>query len=129
MQHICQNQIDQFKQTLLEKLQTIQNEIVKDLCDSSEITHQKQAKQLPMLSTDELLDFAENSNLNSINIKVSDLKCIDASLNNIQIDMFGLCSDCEVEIELEQLLKDPTTQRCRRCELKYESQIHKGYKL
>lgn len=129
MQHICKNQIDQFEQTLLKKLHAVRNEIAKDLSNSTELAHQQQAKQLPMLTTDELLDFAENCNISIINNKVTDLRCIDATLNNIQIDMFGLCSDCEEEIEYQQLIKEPTTQRCRRCELKYEGQINKGFKL
>lgn len=129
MQHICQSQIDQFKHTLLEKLHVVRIEIAKSLSSSTELIHQQQAKNLPMLTTDELLDLAENCNLTIINDKAKDLRCIDATLNNIEIDMFGLCSDCEEEIEYLQLLKDPTTQRCQRCELKYESQINKGFKL
>lgn len=129
MQHICQSQIDQFKHTLLEKLHLVRTEIAKSLSSSTELMHQQQAKNLPMLTTDELLDLAENCNLTIINDKAKDLRCIDATLNNIEIDMFGLCSDCEEEIEYQQLLKDPTTQRCQRCELKYESQINKGFKL
>ena len=60
--------------------------------------------------------------------KTDKIKNIDAALNNIDIGMFGLCSDCEEPIESERLHKNPAVQRCLSCESGYNKQKHNHYK-
>ncbi|WP_154124382.1 TraR/DksA family transcriptional regulator [Grimontia hollisae] len=43
------------------------------------------------------------------------LEKIDAALCAIHTGLFGLCADCEEEIELDDILFDPTESRCRSC--------------
>ncbi|MBV7299581.1 DksA protein [Enterovibrio paralichthyis] len=43
------------------------------------------------------------------------LEKIDAALCAIETELFGLCADCEEEIELDDLSEDPAEPRCRGC--------------
>lgn len=43
------------------------------------------------------------------------LEKIDAALCAIHTGLFGLCADCEEDIELEDIISDPTESRCRAC--------------
>ncbi|WP_039849479.1 MULTISPECIES: RNA polymerase-binding protein DksA [Grimontia] len=43
------------------------------------------------------------------------LEKIDAALCAIHTGLFGLCADCEEEVEVEDILSDPAESRCRAC--------------
>lgn len=40
---------------------------------------------------------------------------LDAAACQLDLGLYGLCSDCEAEIETQRLLSDPTEQRCASC--------------
>lgn len=50
---------------------------------------------------------------------VERFRSLEAALCQIQLGLFGVCSDCEAPIELERLDSDPTEQRCAACEARY----------
>lgn len=43
------------------------------------------------------------------------LNKLDAACCQLDLGLYGLCSDCETEIENERLRMDPTEQRCKTC--------------
>ncbi len=45
---------------------------------------------------------------------------LDAAACQLDIGLYGLCSDCETEIETQRLLDDPTEQRCASCAEHYK---------
>jgi DnaK suppressor protein len=51
---------------------------------------------------------------------------LDAAFCQLDIDLYGLCSDCENEIEPERLAKDLLEQRCAN---KYEHQHRQELRL
>ena len=129
MQHICDNKINKFKKMLLDSLENIRQNIALNLSNSTDHKDQQLADNLSMLSIDELLELATSNKIPAISNMNKDIQGIDAALNNIQINMFGLCADCEEEIDEQTLTLAPTTQRCRHCQSKYEKQKRKGFKL
>ncbi|WP_245335406.1 MULTISPECIES: TraR/DksA C4-type zinc finger protein [Shewanella] len=40
---------------------------------------------------------------------------LDAAYCQLELGLYGLCADCEMEIEPERLAADPTEQRCAVC--------------
>ncbi|SIQ12383.1 transcriptional regulator, TraR/DksA family [Aeromonas sp. RU39B] len=49
---------------------------------------------------------------------------VDAALCQMELGLYGLCSDCEEPLELAALENDPATQRCPRCETRYRKGNH-----
>lgn len=43
------------------------------------------------------------------------LNKLDAAFCQLDLGLYGLCSDCEAEIESARLNQDPTEQRCGAC--------------
>ncbi|AZQ10009.1 TraR/DksA C4-type zinc finger protein [Shewanella khirikhana] len=41
---------------------------------------------------------------------------LDAAQCQLDLGLYGLCADCESEIESERLIADPTEQRCLACD-------------
>jgi len=61
-------------------------------------------------------------------IKLSDtclferLMRLDAAVCQLDLGLYGLCSDCESEIEVSRLQQDPTEQRCSVCASRYQQE-------
>ncbi|XPP89514.1 conjugal transfer protein TraR [Photobacterium leiognathi subsp. mandapamensis] len=43
------------------------------------------------------------------------LEKVDAAVCSFKLGMYGLCTDCEEEIEFSDLEKDPAQPRCKAC--------------
>lgn len=41
---------------------------------------------------------------------------LEAAIAQFEIGQYGYCADCEEQIELVLLERDPATQRCKRCQ-------------
>lgn len=129
MSTISEIQLTQFKTKLLDSVIQLRADISDILQNSTHSGHHLVAGQLQKLCNDKLLDLLLKIELPLIAHKTDKIKNIDAALNNIEIGMFGLCSDCEEPIESERLNKNPTIQRCLSCENDYNKQKHNHYKL
>lgn len=49
---------------------------------------------------------------------VKTMESIQASLSQLDLNLYGICCDCEQPIEPDRLRHTPTTQRCLACEKK-----------
>lgn len=54
---------------------------------------------------------------------------LDAAKCQLELGLFGLCADCEEEIESWLLQEDVTTQRCACCQARYLNQHRQELKL
>ncbi|MEH6451533.1 MAG: TraR/DksA C4-type zinc finger protein [Psychromonas sp.] len=129
MIEIDQSQLDQYQKNLIQSLEKSRSEISEILLRSNHSSHILAAKQIQKASNDEMIELVSKLDLPSISHKVAKINEIDAALNNIQIGLYGLCSDCEEEINVERLNAQPTTHRCLDCDTKYKKQKHNHFKL
>lgn len=129
MSQLNEIQLSQFRDQLdIEQVQ-IRSSICAIFRASSHASHLLAANNLARLSTDELIEFTQKIDNPSLSKKVEKLKNVDASLISIELGMFGLCSDCESELDTLLLKATPTTQRCPDCEVKYQKQRYNNYRL
>ncbi|CAJ1785600.1 TraR/DksA family transcriptional regulator [Aeromonas jandaei] len=94
------------------------------------------AEKLDHCEQDQLVELTSRLDLPKVEQSVAHLKRIDAALCQMDLGLYGLCSDCEEPLAIESLELDPTLQRCPRCEARYrkvlQSKAHKPeeiYKL
>nr|WP_283104560.1 TraR/DksA C4-type zinc finger protein [Shewanella olleyana] len=59
----------------------------------------------------------------------SQLTRLDAALCQLELGLYGLCSDCESEIEPDRLAADPTEQRCAHCDEKHRNEHRQELRL
>ena len=74
------------------------------------------AEQVGHCEQDQLVELTSRLDLPKVEQSVARLKRIDAALCQMDLGLYGLCSDCEEPLSIEQLEQDPTLQRCPRCE-------------
>ena len=59
----------------------------------------------------------------------SQLTQVDAAICQLDIGLYGLCSDCENEIEAERLAINPVEQRCTQCAQNHEHEHRQELRL
>lgn len=129
MPPIDATQLNAYKAQLIASLEKLRNDVSEILMRSNHAGHKMAAKQIQKLSNDQLVELTAKIDLSSIAHKIKEIKSIDASLNDIEMGLYGFCSDCEEEIEITRLTADPTTKRCAVCEKKYQKQTYNKFKL
>ncbi|HGY1052759.1 TPA: TraR/DksA family transcriptional regulator [Aeromonas salmonicida subsp. pectinolytica] len=82
------------------------------------------AEKVDHCERDQLVDLTSRLDLPKVEQSVASFKRIDAALCQMDLGLYGLCSDCEEPLSIEQLEQDPTLQRCPRCETRYDKGFH-----
>ncbi|WP_137297945.1 TraR/DksA C4-type zinc finger protein [Psychromonas sp. SP041] len=129
MHQITSEQQQLLQQNLLAEFMQLKEKVKVRLTASSKQYLNDLVKDVDTMNADTLIDSLIHSESHSLNLYKTQIQNIDAALQGIELGLYGLCSDCEVEIEIEELFKCPTKQRCTACEIKYQQQKVKGYKL
>lgn len=129
MRQLNETQLAQFKTQLNSSQEQIRLAINTIFQASDHASHHLAAQKLERLSTDELIEFTLKIDNPDLAKNINKLKKIDASLNCIEIGMYGLCSDCECDLVIEDLHSNPTIQRCPECAVKYQKQTYNNYRL
>jgi len=129
MQPITLQQQEQLKTHLLAEFSQVKEKVKIRLAVSSKPYLNELVDKVDGMNADLLIDSLIHSESHSLNLYKMQIKSIDAALQGIELGLYGLCSDCEIELSAEELFECPTQQRCAACELKYQQQKVKGYKL
>ena len=129
MQQLNESQLAKFKAQLETQQSQIRLTISAIFDNSDHASHHLAVKNLARLTTDQLIEFSQKVTIPDLTINIEKLKKLDASIISIELDMYGLCSDCESNLAIELLNQEPTTQRCPVCEEKYQKQRYNNYRL
>ena len=129
MHPITSEQQEQLKRHLLAEFTQVKAKVKTRLAVSSKPYLNALVNKIDDMNADLLIDNLIHSESHSLNLYKTQIKSIDAALQGIELGLYGLCSDCETELSAEELFECPTLQRCQACELKYQQQKVKGYKL
>ena len=117
-------EMDQLRQTLEQQAEQQRSQLLDALTDEGGIAPATLA-ELASCSTDALLEFALGYYSRRNNQALSQLERIAAALADIGLGLYGVCSDCEEPLTLEQLRQDPARRRCPRCEARRQG-LRKG---
>lgn len=129
MQTITIEQQQLIQQDLLSEFASLKEKVKTRLSISSKQYLNDLVEKVDLMNADMLISSLTGCESHSLNLYKTQIKSIDAALQGIELGLFGLCSDCETELDIDELFKCPTQQRCPACETKYQQQKVKGYKL
>lgn len=87
------------------------------------------AAELANQAADEWADHPKLQPWPALQQPLARLKQVDAALCQWQLGLYGLCSDCEVQLSEEQLYADPCMQRCGVCEQKHQHSKKSSWQL
>ncbi|MCM2679829.1 TraR/DksA family transcriptional regulator [Echinimonas agarilytica] len=109
------SQLERFKSRLISERELQLATLQMTLSKEHDAEVRKLACNIFTMEADELDEVISKLELSYVSKFRKTLQAIDASLCQIEIGLYGFCADCEQAIEAELLKRDPTTQRCKRC--------------
>jgi RNA polymerase-binding transcription factor DksA len=114
------HQLLEFKTQLKERFCELREEIRLELLRSDEQHFIDLAGQVHDLEEESVADLLVDLNLAILDLHVEEIREIDNSLMRIARGSYGVCDDCQVEIEIERMQVCPTARRCTPCQSLYE---------
>tara|TARA_R110001583_G_scaffold77554_1_gene211070 strand:- start:10444 stop:10851 length:408 start_codon:yes stop_codon:yes gene_type:complete len=129
MQEITIEQLQILQQNLLSEFARLKDKVKARLATSSKPYLNDLVQHVDTMNADTLIDSLIHCESHSLNLYKKQIQNIDAALQGMELGLYGLCSDCETELDVNSLFECPTKQRCNHCETKYQQQKVKGFKL
>ncbi|MCL1066328.1 TraR/DksA C4-type zinc finger protein [Shewanella olleyana] len=116
----------EIQQTLMQKEAQLKYELVHQL--NQQVNVNSAAQIHFNMSLAELIELMSQQKLTDSPL-FSQLTRLDAALCQLELGLYGLCSDCESEIEPDRLAADPTEQRCAHCDEKHRNEHRQELRL
>lgn len=110
----------EFKQQLKQRYYELREEIRQELLDSDDQHFIDLAGQVHDLEEESVADLLVDLNLAILDMHITEIRAIDASLMQLAGESYGVCLDCTVDIDLDRLKATPTATRCTRCQTAWE---------
>lgn len=129
MQTITSEQQKNLQENLLSEFASLKEKVKQRLSISSKTHLNQLVDKVDTMNADMLISSLSHCESHSLSQYKAQIKSIDAALQGMDLGLYGLCSDCEIELDITELYLSPTKQRCDACESKYQQQNVKGHKL
>ena len=110
----------EFKARLKERFNDLREEIRLELLRSDNQHFIDLAGQVHDLEEESVADLLVDIDLAIVDMHVDEIRKIDQALMRIAERCYGICIDCEDEIDVERLMAYLTAERCTRCQTAYE---------
>ncbi len=103
-------QVGELKSILEARHRTLREEIREELLASDEEHFIDLAGQVHDLEEESVADLLVDLGLAIIDMHINEIRDIEAALRRINVGAFGICIECDDEMELARLLAYPTRQ-------------------
>lgn len=117
---LTQHELNEFKGLLERRFLAVREEIRQALLQSDEQSHVELAGRVPDFENSALADLLVDVSLADIDRHVEEIRDIDAALLRIAQGGYGVCVDCEGDIDAQRLRAYPTAKRCLACQVAHE---------
>ena len=117
---LTQQQRAEFKDILQKRFLDVREQIRQALLQADEESYIELAGQVRDMENSSLADLLVDVSLADIDRHVEEIRDIDAALLRIAEGTYGICMDCDNDIDIARLQAYPTAKRCRPCQVKYE---------
>lgn len=105
----------QCQQKLQQELAKLQGVIIQLLQQEQRAAERSLAEKLQSYAIFDWPDLLNNNCPWCIAQQLERLNAVLAALSQLELNLYGICSDCECVIEPEALQLDPAAQRCNKC--------------
>ncbi len=117
---MTESQLREFRTMLKERFCDLREEIRLELLSSDDQHFIDLAGQVHDLEEESVADLLVDLNLAMIDMHVEEIREIDQALMRIATGDYGVCVDCQGEIDLERLQVYLTAKRCTPCQKAWE---------
>lgn len=117
---LSDKQISELKERLDRRFYDLREEIRQELLASDNEQYNQLAGQVHDTGDQSVADLLVDINLAIIDLHVEEIRDIDAALLNISTGNYGICMDCNGDIDYQRLQANPEARRCYTCQTSYE---------
>lgn len=110
----------EFQKTLKDRFYVLRKEVSQELLKSDEQSYIELAGKVHDREEESVADLLVDLQLASIDRHIEEIRDIDAALISIAERSYGICSDCEDDIDMPRLQAYPTAKRCLTCQERHE---------
>lgn len=117
---VTTRQLSEFRSKLDQRNLQLRQEIREELLATDEQHFIDLAGQVHDLEEESVADLLVDLDLAVIDMHINEVREIEAALRRIQVGAFGICIECDTDIEVERLRAFPTAKRCLDCQQNFE---------
>src|SRR3972149_5598425 len=111
---------EKLKKLLMDKKRKMWNELRNEIFNKLGKEYNKQFDTPQDLEEQSLIDLIEDTGLAIADMHREELTKMDAAIGKLEDGTYGVCEDCESEIDEERLKAVPLTPLCVKCQSKKE---------
>ena len=120
-------QIDALKRQLQHRLEDLRQEVHREMLQSDNERFIDLAGKVHDAEEESVADLLSDVNLAVIDFHINEIRDIEAAQERVGQGEYGVCIDCDGDIEYARLHAYPTAKRCHDCQTKYEhSYVQQG---
>ena len=120
MTTLTSEQLDKISTRLDERNKKLREEIRQELLRADEERYIDLAGDVHDAGEESVADMLADLNIAMIDRQVNEIRQIEAAQVRIATGNYGICTDCEEEIDIARLLNTPYAERCVSCQSRYE---------
>lgn len=113
-------QLGELRSMLEERHRVLRELIHEELLSSDEEHYIDLAGQVHDLEEESVADLLVDLGLAVIDMHIGEIRDVEAALRRINVGAFGVCIDCDDDIEVARLRAFPTAKRCLPCQQNFE---------
>jgi len=117
---MTESQLREFRTNLKERFYELREEIRLELLRSDDQHFIDIAGQVHDLEEESVANLLVDLDLAVLDMHIDEIREIDQALIRVATETYGICVNCDAEIELERLRAYLTAKRCTRCQRAYE---------
>jgi len=127
MTNLDREQLDSIKKRLADRHKELREEIRGELLRSDEEHYMDLAGDVHDSGEESVADMLADLNIAKLDRQVNEIRRIEAAQMRIATGNYGICIDCEDEIDIARLQNMPYAERCVRCQsLREKTYAHEG---
>jgi RNA polymerase-binding transcription factor DksA len=120
-------QLKELRSALEQRHADLREEIREELLASDEQHFIDLAGQVHDLEEESVADLLVDLDLAIIDMHIDEIRDIEAAIRRLQVGAYGVCIECDDEVEVARLRAYPTAKRCLPCQQNYERN-HAGHR-
>lgn len=115
---LAPSQLTEFSRTLKRNYRELWDDVQRGLANAR--PYAELAGEVHDLEDEATADVLVDVNLADIHRRIGEMRDIEAALQRILEQSYGICTDCGADVAVERLRAWPTAKRCHDCQARYE---------
>ena len=127
MAELTQAQIKGLRQQLQQRHATLRDEVRKELMAMDDARYIDLAGRVHDSGEESVADLLADLDIARLDRQVNEIRRIEAAFRRIDVGNYGICYDCDGDIEYQRLKSQPAAERCVTCQDHHEKNYaHEG---